>query len=94
MTDNFKILLDKLNVFIKKYYINKLLKGLIISLSIYVAWYLIVVVAEYFGRFSSSFRTVLFIVTLASFAFILIKMIIITIFNFIFQKLPTNYKTH
>ena len=52
MTDNFKILLDKLNVFIKKYYINKLLKGLIISLSIYVAWYLIVVVAEYFGRFS------------------------------------------
>ncbi|HNY43203.1 MAG: DUF4175 family protein [Bacteroidales bacterium] len=92
MTDNFKILLDKLNVFIKKYYINKLLKGLIISLSIYVAWYLIVVVAEYFGRFSSSFRTVLFIVTLASFAFILIKMIIIPIFNLLKIGKTISYK--
>ncbi|NLB87114.1 MAG: hypothetical protein GX793_08650 [Bacteroidales bacterium] len=81
MNDNFKILIEKLNVFIKKYYLNKLLKGLIISVSIYLAWYLIVIIAEYFGRFSSNFRTVLFVLSISIFCFILIKMIIIPIFK-------------
>ncbi len=81
MNDNFNILIDKINAFIKKYYFNKILKGIILSFSIYLSWYLIIVIAEYLGRFSSNFRTALFIITSLLFIFVLIKMIIIPVLN-------------
>lgn len=58
--NNYKILLDKLNEFIRKYYVNQTIKGIILFLSIGLILFLCIVTLEYFGKFNSSIRTVLF----------------------------------
>lgn len=60
MSKNFQDIILKLNEFIRKYYLNKLLKGLIISLSAVLSFYLFVTVFEYFYELSSVGRTVIF----------------------------------
>jgi hypothetical protein len=92
MNDSFQILLQKLDAFIKKYYVSKILKGLILSFSVYIAWYLIIVVAEYFGRFSSPFRTVLFLITSIAFLVIFIQMILIPVLNLLKIGKTLDYK--
>lgn len=92
MKDSFQILLNKLDAFIKKYYVNKILKGLILTLSVYIAWYLIIVVAEYFGRFSSQFRTVLFLITAIVFLIIFSRMILLPVLNLFRIGKTINYK--
>lgn len=92
MNDSFQILLKKLDAFIKKYYVNKILKGFILSFSVYIAWYLIIVVAEYFGRFSSPFRTVLFLITSIVFLTIFFRMILLPVLNLFRIGKTINYK--
>jgi hypothetical protein len=92
MDNSFQILMHKLDAFIKKYYVSKILKGLILSFSVYIAWYLIIVVAEYFGRFSSPFRTVLFLITSIAFLVIFIRMILIPVLNLFKIGKTLDYK--
>ncbi|MDD3685216.1 MAG: hypothetical protein PHE56_00480 [Bacteroidales bacterium] len=92
MNDSFQILVQKLDAFIKKYYVSKILRGLILSFSVYIAWYLIIVVAEYFGRFSSPFRTVLFLITSIAFLIIFVRMILIPILNLFKIGKTLDYK--
>ena len=92
MNDNFQILIEKLDGFIKKYYLNKILKGLILALSIYALWYLIIVTAEYFGRFPTSFRTTLFFISICLYLFIFITMLLIPILNLFKIGKTINYK--
>ena len=54
------ILTQKLNGFIRKYYKNQMLKGAILVLGFLVMSYLLVILLEYFGRFSTQVRTALF----------------------------------
>ena len=80
MSDNgFNILLQKLDGFIKKYYINKIIKGLLLAITVYLLWFLIIIIAEYFGHFSTTFRTVLFFLTLIVYLTIFIAMILIPV---------------
>jgi hypothetical protein len=60
MTSSYDILINKLDDFIRKYYKNQIIKGLILSLSLLLGVYLFVVVLEYFGEFSREVRTILF----------------------------------
>ncbi len=53
-------LILKLDEFIRKYYKNQMLRGLIYCVGIIVGAYLMVALLEYFGRFSSAVRTLLF----------------------------------
>jgi hypothetical protein len=92
MDNGYQILINKLDAFIKKYYINKIIKGLILSLSVYAIWYLIVVIAEYFGRFSTTFRTILFIISVVFYIFIFITMILIPVLNLFKIGKVINYK--
>lgn len=92
MDNSYQILVNKLDAFIKKYYVSKILKGIILSFSVYIAWYLIIVVAEYFGRFSSPFRTVLFLITSIAFLFIFIRMILIPVLNLFKIGKTLDYK--
>lgn len=92
MNDGFHILLKKLDDFIKKYYFNKIIKGIILSLSVYFLWYLIIVISEYFGRFSISFRTVLFSISVLFYILIFVKMIFIPILNLFKIGKTINYK--
>lgn len=74
---NFDNIISSLDAFIRKYYVNKILKGIILSSALIITWYLIIVIAEYFGHFSTSLRTILFIVTITLIAVVAIIMIII-----------------
>ena len=65
--NNYKTLIQKLDEFIRKYYRNQLTKGLIYSIGLLVAFFLIVSVAQYIGQFNTNIRTVLFFAFVGSF---------------------------
>ncbi|MFT5969568.1 MAG: hypothetical protein ACI8ZO_000056 [Flavobacteriales bacterium] len=60
MQNSYLYLINKLDAFIKRFYKNRLLKGFIYSLALWLSFYLIVAFAEYFFRFDTLTRTVLF----------------------------------
>jgi hypothetical protein len=59
-TDNYDLLIVKINTFIRKYYFNNLLRGLIFLGAGLFSAYVVITVGEYFGNFSSTLRTILF----------------------------------
>ncbi len=59
-TDNYDLLIVKINTFIRKYYFNNLLRGLIFLGSGLFSAYVVITLGEYFGNFSVLLRTVLF----------------------------------
>ena len=81
---NNEILLKKLDAFVRKYYQNQLIKGVILFLGICLATFLIVALLEYFGRYTSSIRAVLF--------FSLIAISALTFSRFIFLPLLKLFK--
>ncbi|MCW3075562.1 MAG: hypothetical protein JWO32_171 [Bacteroidetes bacterium] len=54
------ILINKLDEFIRKYYKNQLIKGVIYSSGILLAAFLSLILLEYFGELSITLRTILF----------------------------------
>ena len=54
------LLIEKLDGFIRKYYKNRLLKGLIYSATLLCSFFLFVVLLEYFGEFDEIGRALLF----------------------------------
>jgi hypothetical protein len=59
-TENFELLTDKINIFIRKYYFNNFLRGIIFLGAGLFSAYVVITVSEYYGDFSTSFRTILF----------------------------------
>ena len=64
MGENFNILLAKLERFTRKYYLNQLLKGGLYFIGIFVLFYLITNLLEYYSYFNTLTRTVVFYVYL------------------------------
>ena len=62
---NYNLLLQKLDDFIRKFYFNKLIRGSIYFFSLALVIFLLAVVLEYLGNFSSQLRTILFYSTSA-----------------------------
>ena len=60
MPDNYQILIKKLDEFIRKYYRNQLLKGIILYVGILILSFLVVTFLEYLGHFGPGTRTTLF----------------------------------
>ncbi|HVW15660.1 MAG TPA: DUF4175 family protein [Mucilaginibacter sp.] len=58
--ENYELLIHKIDSFIRKYYFNNLLRGLIFFGAGLFSAYIIVTVSEYFWQFDTSFRTFLF----------------------------------
>src|SRR5277367_3909111 len=58
--DNYSLLIGKINLFIRKYYFNKFLRGLIFLGAGLFSAYVVITVSEYFGNFNTLFRTLLF----------------------------------
>src|SRR5438105_5175709 len=77
MTSNYQSLIEKLDEFIRKYYKNQLLRGLIYSIGMVFLFFISVTVLEYYAHFNTSIRTVLFYSFLLSSGFILVKYIAI-----------------
>ena len=59
-TENYALLIDKINVFIRKYYFNRFLRGLIFLGAGLFSAYVVITVSEYFGNFNTVFRSLLF----------------------------------
>ncbi|HEY8783902.1 MAG TPA: DUF4175 family protein [Mucilaginibacter sp.] len=58
--EKYELLIDKINIFIRKYYFNKFLRGLIFLGAGLFSAYVVITVSEYFGNFNTLFRTLLF----------------------------------
>jgi hypothetical protein len=61
-TENYELLISKINTFIRKYYLNNLLRGLIFLGAGLFSAYVVITLSEYFGNFNTVFRTILFYV--------------------------------
>lgn len=59
MADN-DIILQKIDAFIRKYYKSRMIKGCICVVSLLLAVFLVIALAEHFGYFSTAVRTVIF----------------------------------
>jgi hypothetical protein len=68
---NYHLLIEKIDVFIRRYYINKLLRGIIFWGAVLFTGYIIATLGEYLGHFTTFFRTLIF------YGFILLNLIII-----------------
>jgi len=58
--DNYQLLIEKLDQFIRKYYINQLLRGLLYTIGLVLLLFLVVSTLEYFYYFNQTGRKVLF----------------------------------
>lgn len=77
----FDELLHKIDAFIRKYYKNQLLRGIIYSLTGLLVFYLLLNSVEYFGRLGSTGRAILFYTYITSALFILVKFVCIPLFH-------------
>jgi hypothetical protein len=77
MQFDYHILLEKLDEFIRKYYKNQLIRGAIYTTGIVIAFYLSIALLEYYGHFSTTFRTILFYLFILTNTYILTKFIVI-----------------
>lgn len=60
MADNYSFLISKLDAFIRKYYVNRLLRGALFATALLLAFFLIIVLAENYFYFTPLVRKVLF----------------------------------
>jgi len=81
MTDNYKILIHKLDSFIRKYYKNQIIKGLIYSVATLLIFFLTITLVEYFAWLNTTGRTIIFYMYLVISAIIVFKLIFIPVFK-------------
>lgn len=60
MKDNYQLLIEKLDQFTRKYYVNKLIRGTLYSVGLILALFTLFTVLEYYMYFSTSTRKVMF----------------------------------
>ena len=77
MADSYKSLIEKLDAFIRRYYLNEMIRGGLYFLGIGISAVLIVSILEYFGRFSGAVRGALFFSLVAVFLFLIVRNLII-----------------
>lgn len=81
MTDNYTILIGKLDAFIRKYYKNQIIRGLLYSVAMLLLFFLTITLLEYFAWFGTTFRTIIFYVYLIVSGVIIFELILIPVFK-------------
>ncbi len=82
-----KVLVDKIERFVRKFYLNRLIQGVLIGAALWIVFYLLVNALEYFSWFSSRVRFALFVLLLAGSAAVLTFYFILPLVNlFRFRK--------
>jgi len=76
-TNNYDIIIKKLDAFINKYYKNLIIKGVIYLLLISLSLFIILAISEFFFRFSANSRTIIFYLYLIVFVALLVRFIFI-----------------
>lgn len=81
------VLIEKTERFVRKFYINRLIQGVLIGAALWIVFYLLVNTLEFFSWFSSRVRFVLFLLLLLGSAVVLVVYFIIPSVNLIrFRK--------
>lgn len=81
MTDNYTVLIQKLDEFIRKYYKNRLIRGLIYFVTALLAFFLVTNSIEYFANLEPLARTILFYSYILINLFILYRFVLIPLFK-------------
>ncbi len=81
MNDNYQFLIRKLDHFIRKYYKNQIVRGLIYSVALVALFYLVVSLLEFLGHFGMTVRTLLFYGFLGAILLVLVRLIVIPTFK-------------
>lgn len=81
MASDYDLLIGKLDAFIRKYYKDRLIRGALYSVGLVVLFFLGASLSEYFGRFGTTARTILFWGLLALIAGVLVRFIAIPLFK-------------
>ena len=76
-TNSYDLLIQKLDAFIKKYYKNILIKGLLYFVTLFLLLYLAIIILEYYGHYNSWIRAGLFYTLLVVSGYLVIKFIVI-----------------
>lgn len=92
MQSNSNILYQKLDEFIKKYYLNRLIQGLLIGGAGLLAFILLAAIIEYFGHFGTAIRAFMFFSFLVFSIFILIVFIVIPLLKRLKLTKTITYK--
>jgi hypothetical protein len=82
---------QKLDAFIRKYYNNQLIKGSILFAGIFLLGFLLVSIFEYYGRYTSNVRAILFFTLLISSLVALVYYIIIPLAGLYRIRRQMNY---
>jgi hypothetical protein len=82
MNSEYNTLIAKLDTFIRKYYKNQIVRGVLLSLTIYLAFFLTVSALEYFGHFSITVRSVLFYTAICLILAVMIKYILLPLMGY------------
>jgi len=77
MVSNYILLIRKIDEFIRKYYKNQLIRGLMYSLAALGMYFLVIIFLEYFSWFNTGIRTWLFYTFLVIATFIIVRFIVI-----------------
>ena len=82
----------KINSYKRKYYINFFIKGMIISLSLLISAFLFYNLLEYFAKFNTVTRTVLFYSYVALVVFVFFKWILIPLMRIFVSSLQISHE--
>ena len=75
--DSYRLLIEKLDGFIRKYYQNQLIRGAIYAFTLSLGFFLLVTLLESFGHFSIGLRTFLFWAFILGIGFLLVRFVAI-----------------
>ena len=82
-----QVLIDKTERFVRKFYVNRLIQGVLIGAALWIVFYLLVNTLEYFSWFSSRVRLVLFILLIIGTLFVATVYFVIPLVNLVrFRK--------
>ena len=85
-----QVLIEKTERFVRKYYVNRLIQGVLIGAALWIVFYLLVNALEYFSWFSSRVRLALFILLVVGSLLVAAVYLIIPLVNLIrFRKKMT-----
>lgn len=79
--NSYDVLLAKLDEFIRKYYKNQLIRGLLYTTGILLGGFLLITTLEYFAHFDTIVRTILFWGSIAATGFVLTRLVFIPLFR-------------
>ncbi|HRN98168.1 MAG TPA: hypothetical protein PLA69_02455, partial [Flavobacterium sp.] len=89
--ENTQLIYDKLEAFIRKYYVNELLRGSLFFVGLGVLYFLFTLLVEYFLWLGPGWRTALFWTFVGVEAFLLVRYILFPVFKLVKLQKGIDY---